>query len=130
MHHRHRILGPALREHRAQLVVEGRDLLRREARSDSRARANPSAPRLVRVVRVEVERKRFDISESRYREIARPFRIDSASAAKLPFRIVLLDQLLSRLDHVARQRNPVEMPNHEPPAWTEHAPRLSRRTRT
>src|SRR6266403_2177235 len=47
MHHRHRIFGPALREHRAQLVVEGRNLLRCEARADAGARANPAAPCLV-----------------------------------------------------------------------------------
>src|SRR5258705_12011301 len=100
MHHRYRILGPMLCEHRAQLVVEGRNLLRGEARADAGARANPAAPCLVRVDRVNVKRKRLDISESSDREIARPFRIDSPSAAKLPFRIWFLDQLLIPLDHV------------------------------
>src|SRR5882672_4641353 len=124
MHHRDRIFGPSLPEHRTQLVVEGRNLLRCEARADAGARANPAAPCLVRVDRVNVKRKRFDISESGDREIARPIRIDSASATKLPFRIVFLNQLLSRLDHVARQRNPIEMSDHQSPARKEQPPRL------
>src|SRR6266481_5360693 len=127
MHHRHRILGPALREQRAKFVVERRNLLRCEARADAGARTNPSAPGLVRVDRVEGER--FDVPESGDRKIAWPIGVDAASAPKLPLRIMLLDQLLGRLDHIPRQRNPIEMPDHDSPARTKHSPRLGRRTR-
>src|SRR5580692_6395196 len=56
--------------------------------------------------------------------------MNSESAAELPFRIMLLDQLLGRFNHVAGQRNPVEMRDHEPSTWFQHAPRLQGSART
>src|SRR5580700_8265639 len=122
MHHAHWVLGPALGQRCAQLVVEGGNPFWRKAGAHSRTRANPSAPRLVRVYSVEVERKCLDTLETRDCQVAWPLRINSQAAAELPLRIVLLDQLLRRLDHAARQRNPVEVRDHEPSARIQDAP--------
>src|SRR5260370_14777703 len=84
----------------------------------------------MRVECVEVEGEGFDFSESRDRQIARPLRIDSKSAAKFPFGIVLLDELTGRLDHGARQREPVKIPDHNAASRPEPSARLSRRART
>jgi hypothetical protein len=53
--------------------------------------------------------------------------MDAQPPAELPVRVVLLDQLLGRSHQVARQRNPVEVRDHERSRRAQHARDLGRR---
>src|SRR5512147_2874383 len=52
--------------------------------------------------------------------------MDAGPATGLPLRVMLLDKLLGRFDHVARQRNPVEVRDDEPATWHQQTPRFQR----
>ena len=113
-----------------KLVVEAPNRFRRKARADSRAGANPPAPRLMRVDSFEIEGERLNIAETRQS----PCR--AAIADGFPFRRrSSISDCASRSASPShrpccRQRNPVEVRDHDSSAGLQHSPRLRCRART
>ena len=104
-----------------------------EARGDPGARPHPPAPGRAAVAHRLIEREGLEPDEAGERQIAEPGRVQAAAAVPPPGRAVLQDQSLGRLDHVAGERQPVEVRDDHPPALTEqtaHLPSGARRART
>src|SRR5262245_42532463 len=102
-----------LREHFAMSGVEClyRGRVKRGANAD--AGTNPSAPAFRRVWHFDVVREGLETAESRGVQMRQTPWMEAIAALELPLRVVLLDQLLGRVDDAARVRQPVEMRNED-----------------
>src|SRR5258706_7115209 len=109
------------------LAIKTHQLLGRQARPHSAARADEAAPGVAGVADADVERKALDLDEGRRLQVLEGLPVDSHASRVPPLRAVTEDQLLRRRGDVSLKGQVSLIDDRQSSAWLEDAADLARR---
>lgn len=116
-----RIRREVLREHRGMIAIERCDRIWRERPADTGTRTDPSAPRLVGVLRVDIEGERFEVEESGIPEVGEFGGVDASAATECPVGVVGFDEAFGAPGDIAIEGNPVEVSDDQASAGDQQS---------
>lgn len=104
----------------SELLVKPLDSFRAHTSADSRAGSNAATPCLGCIRHRDIIGERLEVTVPRFAKITKPERMNTQPATHPPIGVVMLDEFLCRADHVAGERNPVEVCDEHDAIRFEH----------